>query len=102
MLVRWLACDYSALRPHADRGAVACFWTCWRFSVNLRQLREINICPESVFDSGQVSVVTIRRELHAMSQTLFQIMHEVIGRVCMAATNEPTRHKLCFRVYGYP
>src|SRR5882724_898404 len=102
MFVSWLACDYSPFCSHADRGAVARFWTSWRLSVNLRQLRKINISSESIFDSGQIGVVPICCELNAISQAFFQIVDEMIGRVCMAATNKPTGDKLCLRINGNP
>src|SRR5438477_9726578 len=102
MFVSWLACDYSPLCSHTNSWAVARFRTSWRFPVNLSQLRKINISSKSIFDSSQVGVVPICCELDAMRQTFFQIVHEVIGRVCMATTNKPTRDKLCFRIYSDP
>src|SRR5436309_6054137 len=102
MLVGWCAGDYSALCSHANRGAIACFCARRWFSVNLHQLREINFSAKSIFDGDQISVMTICRELCAMSQTLLQIVHEMIGRVCMATANKPARDKLCFRVQGDP
>jgi len=70
MFVNWLACDYGPLCSHAYGGAVARLWTRWCFSINLRQLRKINSSSESIFESGQIGIVPVCRELDPMSQAL--------------------------------
>src|SRR5437879_2309798 len=102
MAVVRLTADNRALCSHADCRAVPCFWTIWRFAVNLCQLREVNLASKSILNGGQVGVVSICCELNAMSQTLFQIMHKMICRLRVATTDKPARHKLCVRVECYP
>ena len=89
-------------RSHADCWAVAHFRPFRRSAINLLQHRVINLGTKGIFNSAQIGSVSVCGQLDAIGKATGQVVHELIGRTCVTATNEPTRHKFRFRVNRRP
>src|SRR5947207_3217528 len=78
VIVIWFAADYRLASAHADCRAVARLWSLFRAAVNLLQHGIINPRSECIFDRAQISAMAVRGELHTMSETFCEIVHEMI------------------------
>ena len=71
-------------------------------AVYLLELCIVNVATKGFSDTPQISNVTIRCELHPVSQAAFEVTHEVVGVGGRAPTYHPTGNELCIRVNGNP
>lgn len=97
-----VAADYRLASAHADSGAVAHFRAFWRRTINLVQHRVINLCAECILHGVQIGPVAVRSQLHAMRQTRFEIVNEVIRATGMALADEPTGNQFRIRIERDP
>src|SRR5205814_1049515 len=74
----------------------------WRCPVNFNEHPVINLCAESIFDSLNVSAVSIRGELHPACKAFFQVVNEMVCAVCAAIPDKPARNKFRVRVKCQP
>jgi hypothetical protein len=87
---------------HADCRAVARFRCFLNAAINLLQHRIINLRAEGVFNGCEIGAMTVRSELHAIRQTLFQVVHEMIGATSVSMPDKPARNQFGLRVKRNP
>jgi hypothetical protein len=102
MVVIGIAGDDRLACSHADGGTVASFWRILRRTINLLQHREINLRAERIFNRCQIRTMAVRRELHAIREAIFQVMHEVVSASGIAFPDEPARNQLAVGVKSNP
>lgn len=71
-------------------------------AVDFLKLRVVDLIAKGVLNSRQVSAVAVRRELNAIGETGFQVVHEVPRCTGIAGANVPAGNQLRVRVNGGP
>lgn len=102
VVVIGVATNYRLARSHADCRAVAGFWPLLRIAVNLLEHRIINLCAKRILNCAQIGAVSVCCQLHAIRQTVCQIVHEVICAPGVTLADEPARNELGFRIQRNP
>ena len=87
---------------HANCGTVTSFRRFWRTAVNLLQHSKINFAAKAIFDRAQIRAMPVSRQLNAICQPIFQIVHEVIRASRVTLPDKPARHEFAVRIKRNP
>lgn len=96
-----LAGDHPDARPGAHRRAVAGFRP-RLFTVNLDQLRVIDLRAERILHRLNIGLVRVGRQLNAMAQAAGQIVHELVRRASVPPSDMPAGNQLRFGIDRRP
>jgi hypothetical protein len=73
-----------------------------RRSVDFKQLGEVNVCPEILFNGGNVGAESVSRNLESSSHALAEVADKVVGASRVALSGQVRQNEFRFAINRHP